>query len=132
MKIKIICFHSEMPMHPFALCLPLLLPLKAHAVVLSNVRLPRTTAGAEIITGEASVLQHGGFFFFFFNDWGSCPGVDCCASSGGCASCCFSHPPHPFAPGCSSPTNGSNPYGNYHVVGVRTREGEASVPRRGS
>lgn len=105
-----------MPMHPFALCLPLLLPLTAHAVTLSNLRLPRTTTGAEIITGEASVLQHGGFFFFFFNDWGSCPGVDCCASSGGCASCCFSHPPHPFAPGCSSPTNGSNPYGNYHVV----------------
>ncbi len=52
---------------------------------LSNVALPRDQNGELIVTGEASAMQHGGYWWFYFNDWGSCPGVDCCSSSGGCA-----------------------------------------------
>ena len=88
----------------------------ARAATLSNERLPLDSSGQPLITGEASVLAHDGTFFLYTNDWGSCPGVDCCASSGGCASCCFDDPPQPFTPGCESHINGSDPYGSYHIV----------------
>jgi beta-xylosidase len=32
----------------------------------------------------------------YINDLGSCPSVNCCRSSGGCASCCFNPPSNPF------------------------------------
>lgn len=80
-------------------------------VNLSNIKLPHDQNDERIITGEASALFHDGTYFFYFNNWGSCPGVDCCNSSGGCASCCFDHPPYPIQP-CS------NPYGQNHSVQV--------------
>jgi len=68
-----------------------------HSVTLSNRSLPTDTVGNELITGEASVLSWGGAYYFYFNDWGSCPGVDCCSSLFGCADCCF-NPPSPQYP----------------------------------
>ncbi|KAJ9464983.1 glycosyl family 43 [Diplonema papillatum] len=61
-------------------------------VVLSNLHLPEDTSGNDLITGEADVLQHNGSYYFYFNNWGGCPGVNCCNTSGGCASCCFQGP----------------------------------------
>lgn len=89
----------------------LLLPaVAAHrTVVLPNDRLPTDQHGKPLITGEASVLLHDGAYYFYFNDWGDCPGVDCCDSEAGCASCCFNNPPHPMQ-ACS------NPYGLNHTV----------------
>ena len=49
---------------------------------LSNVELPLDQFGNKILTGEANVMEHNGSWFFYFNNWGTCPGVDCCASSG--------------------------------------------------
>lgn len=34
-------------------------------------------------------LRHGGAYYFFFNNWGDCPGIDCCDTEGGCWSCCM-------------------------------------------
>lgn len=81
----------------------------AQVVSLSNVALPRDQNGNKIITGEASSLYHDGAYYFYFNDWGSCPGVDCCDSKAGCATCCFNNPPHPMQ-ACS------NPYGTNHTI----------------
>jgi hypothetical protein len=81
----------------------------ARTATLSNEALPLDQHGHEIITGEASALVHGGKVYFYFNDWGSCPGVDCCDSAAGCASCCFDKPPHPML-ACS------NPYGTNHTI----------------
>jgi len=65
---------------------------------LSNVGpLPRDEEGRPLITGETSVLTVNGTHYFYVNDWGSCASVDCCASAGGCASCCFV-PPSPLYP----------------------------------
>lgn len=75
--------------------------------MLSNVALPRDQHGQPLITGEASVLAHGGIWYFYFNDWGACPGVDCCDSAGGCASCCFDRPPHPME-ACSNPSGANH------------------------
>ena len=47
---------------------------------------------------------------------GARPGVNCCDSPAGCATCCFDKPPHPYLPGCGDLTNGSDPYGSYHTV----------------
>ena len=105
----------------------LILPIcsATRTVTLSNLKLPTSSTGGPIITGEASVLRVGRAYFFYFNDWGSCPGVNCCDSPGGCASCCFAHPPHPYLPGCGGASNGSNPYGLFHVVhGYRTLDFE--------
>jgi hypothetical protein len=77
----------------------------------SNEVLPLDQNGRTIITGEASVLAHEGIHYFYFNDWGSCPGVDCCSSPSGCASCCFDRPPAPML-ACS------NPYLTNHTVRV--------------
>ena len=74
----------------------------ARIVSLSNVVLPRDQNGNQLLTGEASAMKFGEYYFFYFNDWGSCPGVDCCKSSGGCASCCFNNPPYPIK-SCQNP-----------------------------
>jgi hypothetical protein len=61
----------------------------AATVKLSNVALPLDQNGEKLITGEADVVKHGDTFFLYFNNWGPCPGVDCCKSAAGCATCCF-------------------------------------------
>ena len=101
------------------LCSPALLLLadRAEAAVLSNTELPLDTAGQLLRTGEASVLSVGGAYYLFFNDWGGCEGVDCCASSGGCASCCFS-PPSPAYPDACVYTS------NHSVIVYRTADFE--------
>jgi hypothetical protein len=88
----------------------------AKTVTLSNVKLPVDQFGEKLITGEADVLVHEGAYYLYFNNWGTCPGVNCCDSQGGCADCCFDNPPHPYAPGCGDLKNGSDPYGLYHTV----------------
>ncbi len=82
----------------------------SHTVALSNVSLPTDTAGNALITGEASVLAWGGAYYVYFNDWGSCAGVNCCASTGGCADCCFSPPSAQYPDSCV--------YANGHTVVV--------------
>lgn len=79
-------------------------------VALSNTALPMDTRGQPLVTGEASVLAHGGAYYFYFNDWGTCPGVDCCPSSGGCPSCCFDPPSVKYPDTCV--------YANGHSVVV--------------
>jgi len=81
----------------------------ATLAALSNVALPLDQNGQKLITGEASAMVHGSEYWFYFNDWGSCPGVDCCDSLLGCASCCFEDPPHPMDQCQSS-------YGYNHTV----------------
>ena len=105
-------------------------PMKAGTATLSNVALPLDQNGEKLITGEADVLKHGDTYFLYFNNFGNCPGVDCCKSSGGCASCCFADPPSPYLPGCGAGNatpgdprltheqNSSDPYGFYHTVQV--------------
>jgi hypothetical protein len=82
-----------------SLLLLLLAPRGAapRSVSLSNVALPLDSAGRALVTGEATVLQHGALWFLYLNDWGACGGVDCCRSPSGCASCCF-NPPSPMYP----------------------------------
>ena len=68
----------------------------ARTVTLSNTALPLDTNGPPLITGEMSVLLDAdGSWVLYFNDWGGCPGVDCCtaAKSTGCSTCCFTQPP---------------------------------------
>eukprot|EP00037_Helgoeca_nana_P009024 m.79567 g.79567 ORF g.79567 m.79567 type:complete len:377 (+) comp19303_c0_seq2:21-1151(+) len=85
-------------------------------VTLSNIVLPKDQNGVPLITGEADVMLHEGAYYFYFNNWGTCPGVNCCDAAAGCATCCFDKPPHPYLPGCGDLTNGSDPYGLYHTV----------------
>ena len=100
---------------------------------LSNVALPRDTAGQKLITGELDILLHQGVYFLYSNNLGWCPGIDCCASPGGCATCCFEHPPAGYERGCgrgnvsrlprsegpvSVLRNSSDPWGFYHEVQV--------------
>jgi hypothetical protein len=98
---------------------------------LSNLVLPRDTAGRELTTGEADVLHHNGSYYFFFNNWDSCPGRDCCNTSGGCWSCCFrgggsnarqrfpfasvTSPPQPPDPDCTD-------WFNHTVVAYRSSD----------
>ena len=89
----------------------------ARTVTLSNLARPVDQNGEQILTGEASVVEWRGQYYFYFNNWGACPGVDCCGSAAGCASCCFDDYAH-YLPGCSNNTNGSNPYGLFHTVQV--------------
>lgn len=65
----------------------------ARSVTLSNVQLPNDQFGRPVKTGEASVLPYNGSYYVYMNDWGGCPGIDCCPTSGGCASCCFTAAP---------------------------------------
>ena len=94
----------------------LLYAASARIVTLSNVKLPVDQHGEQLITGEADVMFHEDAFYLYFNNWGTCPGVNCCDDPKGCATCCFNNPPHPYIKGCENPTNGSNPYGQLHTV----------------
>ncbi len=78
----------------------LLAACEGRTVRLSNTMLPRDRDGNELVTGEASILSTGGLYYVYFNNWGGCPGVDCCASSGGCASCCFAPPSTAYPDAC--------------------------------
>eukprot|EP00729_Bicosta_minor_P004917 gene4917-10532_t len=99
-----------------------ILPAFAGTATLSNIALPRDQSGQQIITGEASAMAHDGAYYFYFNNWGECPGVNCCASPAGCATCCFTNFPN-YTKGCASPTNGSDPYGSWHTVqGYKTTD----------
>lgn len=69
-------------------------------VVLSNTELPLDEEGRPLITGETSVVTVNGTHYVYVNDWGSCASIDCCASSGGCASCCFVPPTKQYPDPC--------------------------------
>jgi hypothetical protein len=90
----------------------------AKSATLSNIKLPVDQYGEKLITGEADVLHKDGVYYLYFNNWGTCPGVNCCDDPKGCATCCFNNPPHPYTPGCDSkvPGNGSDPYGTQHTI----------------
>ena len=93
----------------------------AGAVTLSNEAGILASNGRPVIAGEANNLCHEGTWYLYFNNWGTCPGVDCCGTDvpgwgKGCASCCYKTPPHPYIAGCASPLNGSSPYGIYHQI----------------
>ena len=85
------------------------------SAIISNRHLPLDQNGQQLVTGEASVLQHNNTYYFYFNNWGNCPGIDCCPTKGGCASCCFNTFPN-YTKSCSNLQNGSDPYGLYHTV----------------
>ena len=98
--------------------------------VLSNTELPRDQHGDLIITGEASALVHTDSasgqttYYFYFNNWGDCPGVDCCDSPSGCASCCFGPPfghapPHPMQ-ACSNPYLTNHTVQGYSTTDLKT------------
>lgn len=61
------------------------------------------------------MLSSNGSFFFYVNDWGGCPGVDCCGSPGGCASCCFNPPSSRYPDTCVYAVN-------HTVLVYRTRD----------
>lgn len=69
-------------------------PATAKTITLSNTALPKDTDGNLLLTGEATLLAKDGVYYAYFNDWGGCPGVDCCPSSHGCAACCFTAAPY--------------------------------------
>lgn len=102
-----------------------MMPSTSHAgrsVTLSNVSLPQDTAGHQLITGEASVLAWNGAYYVYFDDWGDCPGVDCCPSRLGCADCCFNPPTAQYPDNCV--------YANGHTVIVyRTVDFESWEPK---
>jgi len=91
------------PPSPRAAALALALALAvtlaaARTVSLSNTALPLDTAGNLLVTGELTVVATGeGKYAVYTNDWGGCPGVDCCTAAGspGCAACCFAGPSDP-------------------------------------
>jgi len=97
---------------------------QAFQVTLPNKALPRDQNGDEIFTGEGSTMKYGNSYYFYFNDWTTtCPGVDCCNTSEGCAGHCYGKPDQPpYVSGCADPNNGSNPYGLYHIVRVYKTE----------
>jgi hypothetical protein len=86
------------------LFLSLISLIQSKTVTLSNTNLPLDQNGNPILTGEAAVLKVGSVVYLYFNNWGGCPGVDCCPT-GNCASCCFQNPP--FVDGCVYTTNHS-------------------------
>lgn len=70
--------------------------VSARNVTLSNLALPTDSSGNLLKTGELSILTvNSSYWVLYVNDWGGCAGVDCCATSGGCASCCFAGPNDP-------------------------------------
>lgn len=74
--------------------------VESAGVVLSNVELPLDQEGRPVITGETSVATVNGTHYIYVNDWGTCQSIDCCASSGGCASCCFVPPTKQYPDPC--------------------------------
>ena len=102
------CYDMLLPCAVLFLALRLCTVVQAarKEVTLSNVDLPKDTVGNLLLTGEASVLNMNEKYYFYFNDWGSCPGVNCCDTPSGCASCCFKG------------TNGSCVYTDNHNIVV--------------
>ena len=101
--------HTRTHCRHFAACVPtallILVAAKGFAasdggVVLSNTELPLDEEGRPLITGETSVVTVNGTHYVYVNDWGSCASIDCCASSGGCASCCFVPPTKQYPDPC--------------------------------
>ena len=96
--------------------------IMAKEVVLSNTALPVDTSGNLLLTGELSILQFEGSFYVYMNDWGGCAGVDCCPTSGGCSTCCFTAPP--FTDPCVYTSNHSvlvyktNDFDTWQYMGV--------------
>jgi hypothetical protein len=90
----------------------------ARTVTLSNTQLPVDTRGLPILTGEMSILldpasnASSPSWIVYSNDWGGCPGDDCC-TMGNCATCCFNPPSTRFPDACVY-TN------NHSVVAYRT------------
>ena len=85
----------------------LLCVVEGKTVTVSNTQLPLDTAGDLLITGELSVVSNGGVYYFYSNNWGGCAGVDCCNSTIGCATCCFSPPSPQYPDACVYTTNHS-------------------------
>eukprot|EP00051_Salpingoeca_urceolata_P007973 m.102301 g.102301 ORF g.102301 m.102301 type:complete len:397 (+) comp15503_c0_seq1:66-1256(+) len=81
--------------------------VESRTITLDNTKLPLDTSGNPLLTGEADILVHpsDGHFYVYFNNWGGCPGVDCCGTQSGCASCCFTS--HPFTDPCVYTANHS-------------------------
>lgn len=77
----------------------------AAVVRLNNTHLPVDTDGQLLVTGEVDVLWHDDTYYLYMNNWGGCPGVDCCSSAAGCASCCFNPPSKRYPDGCVYATN---------------------------
>ena len=61
----------------------------------------------KIITGETSILRMGDVYYYYVNNWGGCASVDCCASKGGCASCCYVPPTAKYPDACVFTSNHS-------------------------
>ena len=92
--------------------------VQAKQVSLSNVALPRDSSGNLLLTGESSLLAHNNTYYLYVNNWGGCPGIDCCPTSGGCSSCCMKQAP--FTDPCC--------YTNNHTVVVyETKDFETFV-----
>jgi hypothetical protein len=85
--------HSSPPLALLAACLALAgIPVESRQVTLSNTRLPVDQNGNPVLTGEMTISTlNATHFCILTNNWGGCPGIDCC-TSGACASCCFSPP----------------------------------------
>lgn len=84
-------------MHRCLLIATLLTLGSPKTVRLSNTALPVDTTGAPLLTGEATVLfvDHLSLYYLYFNNWGGCPGVDCCLPpANNCATCCFTSAPY--------------------------------------
>jgi hypothetical protein len=66
-------------------------PAGSRTVTLSNTQLPVDQFNRSLITGEADILEHptDKSYYVYFNNWGECPGVDCCGSTVGCRDCCY-------------------------------------------
>lgn len=79
----------------------------AREVTVSNLALPVDTSGDLLRTGELSVLRVNETWYLYMNDWGGCPGVDCCPSEHGCASCCFNPPSSKYPDACVYTANHS-------------------------
>ena len=91
---------------------------ESSAAVLSNLVLPRDTAGRPLVTGEADVLAYDSSYYFYFNNWGDCAGVDCCGTRSGCDSCCMQHS---AVPDCTY-------FDNHTVVAYRSDDLKSFTP----
>ena len=90
-------------------------------VTLSNTQLPVDDNGDLLLTGEMSVLSDNLGWVIYTNNWGGCPGVDCCNAVGwsGCSTCCFTKPP------LSDPCVYTD---NHTVVAYRTNDWATFAP----
>lgn len=80
--------------------------VSCRTVTLSNTQLPTDTNGDLLLTGEATVLAYNKTYYVYFNNWGGCPGLNCC-EMGNCATCCFNPPTARFNDTCVYTNNHS-------------------------